>query len=245
MEPEALGTIIKRLSGKGTECIPEELVENMRYLKRQWLNDITFQVRTNLGEECLTWNPSLCRDLVSVDDATGLAGGAVMLCGPVGTGKTTAAVHILLALAEHYADAIQRTGGELPDADDYVVILKAPAMFRKMSQLFGNGGEEANTLIDRCCHARILLVDDLGTEKGTDDACAAFDEIMDTRYQGKRNHTTIVCANIAPGEWGEYRGGKFVRLADRWRQDKHCIVLKGESMRATQDPLFAWPEEET
>ena len=242
MEPEALGTIIKRLSEKGTEGMPEELVENMRYLKRQWLNDIRFQVRTNLGEECLSWNPSLCRDRVSVDDATGLSGGAIMLCGPVGTGKTTSAVHILLALAEHYADAIQNTGGELPDADDYAVILKAPAMFRKMSQLFGNGGEESNALIDRCSHARVLLVDDLGTEKGTDDACAAFDEIMDTRYQGKRNHTTIVCANIAPGEWGEYRGGKFVRLADRWRQDKHCIVLKGASMRQDNREA-AWLEE--
>jgi len=56
-EPEALGTIIKRLSGKGMEGIPEEVIENTRYLKRQWLNDITFQVRTNLGEECLAWNP--------------------------------------------------------------------------------------------------------------------------------------------------------------------------------------------
>lgn len=229
---ETLDTMLKRFQQPGkVEHIPEERLQDLLYMKRQWLNDIKFQVRQSLGEECLTWNPSLCRELVTVEEATRILGGAVMLCGPVGTGKTTSAVHILLGLAERYAAMIQRAGSDLPDPDNYVMIQSAPHLFRHISQLYGNAGDQADDLIVACMRARLLLVDDLGTEGGSDDACAAFDEIMDKRYQNKRSRTTIIASNLMPDEWNGYRGGRFARLADRWKQDQHCIVLKGNSMR--------------
>jgi len=239
---EQLGEIMKRMAEKVTGEVPEELVENMRYLKNQWLNSLRYQVRQALGENCLTWNPSLCRDLVSVEEMGEATGGSILLCGPVGTGKTTSAVHILLTLADRYASALQRGGSDLPDPDGYVVVLSAPYLFRKLSQMFGNAGEQADELMERCQRARILFVDDIGSEGGTEEACAAFDEIMNQRYGNKRNRTTIVTSNLMPDEWQGYRNGRLARAADRWREDRRCIVLKGESMRQDNREA-AWPEE--
>ena len=241
---EQLGDITKRILGKVTNDIPEELAENLDYLKAQWLNSLRYQVRQSLGENCLTWNPSLCRELVTVEEMGTVTGGSILLCGPVGTGKTTSAVHILLSLADRYASALQRGGSDLPDPDGYVVVLSAPLLFRKLSQMFGNAGEQADELMERCERARILFVDDIGSEGGTEEACAAFDEIMNQRYGNKRNRTTIVTSNLMPDEWQGYRGGKLARAADRWREDKRCVVLKGESMRSDNREK-AWPEEAT
>lgn len=238
-----LDEIIERIKSRANGHIPDELLEVSAYLKQQWLNMIKYQIRKALGETCLTWDPALCRDLVSIEEMGQASGGSILLCGPVGTGKTTSAVHILLNLADKYGTALQLGGSDLPDPDGYVLILSASSLFRRLSQLFGNAGEQADELMERCIRARILLIDDIGSEGGTDEACAAFDEIVNMRYGNKRNRTTLITTNIMPDEWEGYRNGRFSRAADRWREDRRCIILKGNSMRA-EDRLFAWPEEE-
>jgi DNA replication protein DnaC len=226
-----LENTIERLKQKASMVLFDEEDVNRDYLKRAWLSAIKCELRRTLGDECLHWDDSLCQDLPAIEQMERLNGGAFMIFGSMGSGKTTTAVHLMLAMAGHLADGFQSAGMDLPNPDTYAMAIRATKLFRRLSQLYGDAAEIGNALIERAEQAKILFVDDLGTEGGNDEACAAFFDIMDWRYQHRTNKITLICSNLTPLEWATYRDGRFLRLADRWRQDNHSVVLKGESVR--------------
>lgn len=223
--------LIERLQNKPVALFSED-DKDRAYLRRLWLSDVKELVKRNLGPEYLIWNPARCSDLPGVESLAKVKAGAIMLCGPQGTGKTTAGVHVLLSICDRLCSEWQDRYACLPDASQVVMVMTAPDLFRRLGRLFSEAGDDGDVLIRQAVFAKVLMIDDLGTEGGNNDACAAFYDIVNRRYGNRSNNITILCSNIMPSEWSTYReDARFARMADRWREDDHIVVLKGESQR--------------
>lgn len=81
--------------------------------------------------------------------------------------------------------------------------------------------ETTYDLLDAVIAGSLLVLDDLGAQKGSDWATAKLDEIIDGRYCNGRH--TIVTTNRALGEHPP-------RIADRLAEGM-CVVLGGKSWR--------------
>ena len=108
-------------------------------------------------------------------------GASLILAGPPGTGKTTAAVWCLRQL---YRARISRGEG-------------APrARFVKMGDLFRAVFEKERTLLARCEDADVLVLDDWGTAYEHEWPLAELDALIDRRWENLR--PTIVTTNMNP-----------------------------------------------
>jgi len=134
------------------------------------------------------------------------------LIGGYGTGKT----HLAVAAAHAWITADRGAGR----------YFQVERLLDEMRAGYDrDAGASAHTycLLDSVIGVSILVLDDLGAQKGSDWATAKLDEIIDARWANGR--PTIITTNLPidkqPG-----------RIADRLI-DGQCIVLTGESYRRT------------
>lgn len=130
----------------------------------------------------------------------------LVLCGPVGVGKTFAAQLALKLAAEkgrtgHWARAVELTRLSLFDAADRARV------------------EEMRT-------AAFLVIDDLGVETIHDPWVQTLDDVIDARYAARL--PTVITTNLDPGRLKERYGA---RIADRIRHDGLVMSCGTESLR--------------
>ena len=130
-------------------------------------------------------------------------GHGLYLWGPVGTGKSMAAVAVVRALAQ-FTDSIRWWS-----TSDLMLELENP--YRR------------NDTIRRMSNVRLLVLDDFGTQVLTAKYSEWLDQIGDARY--RRRRSTIVTSNVQPALTG------LDRLMDRWKQTMLDIEFKGPSRR--------------
>jgi len=142
----------------------------------------------------------------------------VLICGPVGVGKTF--------IANALAHSACRRGHK-------VLMLRASAMFKKLlqSRADNSHGRELIKLIS----PELLIIDDFGLQKLTDEQSGDFYEVVIERY-GKAS--IVITSNRDVDEWmGLFDDPIMANSAlDRIAHNAHQLVIEGESYRRKKDP---------
>lgn len=137
----------------------------------------------------------------------------LLFYGGVGTGKTFAAACIANYLLEK----------KVP-----VVIT---SFIKLLASMYGLK-EEDNVLISRLNTAKLLIIDDLGAERGTDFALEKVYNIIDSRYRAKL--PIILTTNLSMAEMKETTDIRSTRIYDRIFELCYPMQFTGRSWRKTE-----------
>lgn len=136
----------------------------------------------------------------------------LLFYGDVGTGKTHVACCIGNALMEKLTSVF---------ATNFVKILQKAKGF--------SSHEEEEAYIARMNQARLLILDDLGAERGTEYALEVVYNIIDTRYRSGK--PMIVTTNLSVQEMQEENNIRLKRIYDRVFEVCFPVEFKGKSWR--------------
>jgi DNA replication protein DnaC len=142
----------------------------------------------------------------------------VLICGPVGVGKTF--------IANALAHSACRRGHK-------VLMLRASAMFKKLLQSRADNsyGRELIKLIS----PDLLIIDDFGLQRLTDEQAGDFYEVIIERY-GKAS--MVITSNRDVHEWMSLFDDQIMANSalDRIAHNAHQLVIEGESYRRNKEP---------
>ena len=134
----------------------------------------------------------------------------LLFWGTVGTGKSYTAACIANELLERSIPVVMTS---------FVKILQ---------NIQGNQGEE-RVLMSRLNDARLLIIDDLGTERNTDYALEKVYNIIDSRYRVEK--PLILTTNMTVREMQENTDTRYKRIYDRIFEMCTPVRVPGRSWR--------------
>ena len=137
------------------------------------------------------------------------------LTGPTGTGKTMLATAALRELL----------GVGLTGRYEYV-----PRLLGQLRSAAGNhhdsSGDHVEGIIDRCRHCKVLVLDDLGLENGSEFGVSSLSSIIEDRLTASSR--LIVTTNLTHDQLADKHSGAYARIASRL-----FAVHSGEARVAT------------
>jgi DNA replication protein DnaC len=134
----------------------------------------------------------------------------LLITGPVGTGKT----HLMWAIYRAIAEADPQRFG--------VVSAKMVSLLSRLRP----GGDEPHDYVSRLCRAPLLLLDDIGAEKGSEWVSERLYELVDARYEAR---LPIICtSNRKPEKLAEVVGE---RVASRLHEMCEVLPVLGGDRR--------------
>lgn len=142
----------------------------------------------------------------------------IIICGPVGVGKTF--------IANALAHSACRRGLK-------VLMLRASAMFKKLLQSRADNSYERELI--KLISPDLLIIDDFGLQKLTDEQSGDFYEIIVERY-GKAS--TVITSNRDLQEWMALFDDQIMANSalDRIAHNAHQLIIEGESYRRKKEP---------
>jgi len=225
-----LATLPDRLAyAKGTKLSYTEFLELILNDEIQRREDVMLATRLKNATvdidqtfELFDWDAAITLDRDRLKDLLSLEFVGrkenVLICGPVGVGKTF--------IANALAHSACRRGHK-------VLMLRASAMFKKLlqSRADNSHGRELIKLIS----PELLIIDDFGLQKLTDEQSGDFYEVVIERY-GKAS--IVITSNRDVDEWmGLFDDPIMANSAlDRIAHNAHQLVIEGESYRRKKDP---------
>jgi len=142
----------------------------------------------------------------------------VLICGPVGVGKTF--------IANAIAHSACRRGHK-------VLMLRSSAMFKKLLQSRADNsyGRELIKLIS----PELLIIDDFGLQALTDEQAGDFYEVVIERY-GRAS--MVITSNRDVHEWMALFADPIMANSalDRIAHNAHQLIIEGESYRRKKEP---------
>lgn len=156
-------------------------------------------------------NKTICEKYAKEFDRMRKMNQGLLMLGNPGTGKTFAASCIA-----NYLIAQERR-----------VIMTSFVKLISMIQN-GSGGTEED-LIEKLNRAELLIIDDLGAERGTDYAIERVYNIIDSRYRSKK--PLILTTNLTLTEMQETKDVRLARIYDRVFEMCYPMTFTGRSMR--------------
>jgi DNA replication protein DnaC len=142
-----------------------------------------------------------------------------IVTGPTGAGKT----YIACAL------------GHKACREGYCVRYhRAPALFQEIARAKGDG--RYPRLMNSLAKTDLLILDDWGTARLTDEQRRDLFEIVEDRYERR---ATLIAAQLPLDKWHEIIGDPTLAdaILDRLVHNAHKIALKGDSMRKKKGDL--------
>ena len=136
----------------------------------------------------------------------------LLFYGGVGTGKSFSACCI---------------GNELLDRCIPTLVTSFPRILSKL-QAAGWGGDRAE-ILDRLQRYELVVIDDLGVERGTEYALEQIFTVVDTRYRSGK--PLIVTTNLSPQDIKAPNNLAYQRVYDRILQNSIPVKMAGESRR--------------
>ena len=158
-------------------------------------------------------NLRLCRRYAEHFDEMAEKNQGLLLWGDVGTGKTFAAACIANYLLERRTPVVMTS---------CVKLLASMQGFR----------EDEDKLITQLNRAKLLIIDDLGAERGTDFALEKVYNIVDSRYRAKK--PVILTTNLTLKEMKEATDIRYSRIYDRIFEVCYPMQFTGVSWRKVE-----------
>jgi DNA replication protein DnaC len=142
-----------------------------------------------------------------------------ILTGPTGAGKT----YIACALGHKAC----REGFS-------VLYHRTPRLFQEIARAKGDG--RYPRLMNTLAKADLLILDDWGTARLTDEQRRDLFEVVEDRYERK---STLIAAQLPLDNWHDIIGDPTLAdaILDRLVHNAHKIALKGDSMRKKKGDL--------
>lgn len=142
----------------------------------------------------------------------------VLICGPVGVGKTF--------IANALAHSACRRGHR-------VLMIRASLMFKKLLQSRADNSHEKEVL--KLITPELLIIDDFGLQKLTDEQAGDFYEVVIERYG---RSSTVITSNRDVHEWMSLFDDQIMANSalDRIAHNAHQLVIEGESYRKKKLP---------
>lgn len=137
----------------------------------------------------------------------------LLFWGTVGTGKSYAAACI---------------ANELLNRKTPVVMTS----FVKVLQVIHDNTENETEFVNRLCAARLLIIDDLGTERNTDYALEKVYNVIDSRY--RTGKPLILTTNLNLQDMQMTQDIRYQRIYDRIFEMCHPVMVNGTSWRINQ-----------
>lgn len=134
----------------------------------------------------------------------------LLFWGTVGTGKSYAAACI---------------ANELLNRKTPVVMTS----FVKVLQVIQDNTENETEFVNRLCAARLLIIDDLGTERNTDYALEKVYNVIDSRY--RTGKPLILTTNLNLQDMQMTQDIRYQRIYDRIFEMCHPVMVNGTSWR--------------
>ncbi|MDR5867951.1 ATP-binding protein [Halomonas koreensis] len=149
--------------------------------------------------------------------AKGLAGhletgDGLVLMGNMGTGKTHLAVGLIRYATRSLAVPAR-----------YVT---APALFSRVRASYGGNGESEAEILDELVAAPLLVIDEIGVGKGSDNELNLTYSLLGQRYDACR--PTVIITNLMSEDLRAWLGE---RVVDRLRETSPVVLFNWESYR--------------
>ena len=139
-------------------------------------------------------------------------GFGLTLIGEPGRGKTHLAVAALKFMMNRYDGALPR-------------FMPVTELFVELADRIKNDYTK-ESILSSYTNAPLLVLDDLGTEKRTDNALETFYLIIDRRYRNQK--TTIITTNLS---WAQIEHTYDKRLASRLAEVTKVLQIDGKDYR--------------
>ena len=157
-------------------------------------------------------NLELCKRYVDKFDLLLEKNQGLLFYGGIGTGKTYAAACIANSLLERKTPVVMTS---------FIKLLEE-------MQGFGDNSR----LIARLNRAKLLIIDDLGAERGTDFALEQVYNIVDSRYRAKR--PMILTTNLSFDQMKDATDIRYSRIYDRIFEMCYPMQFSGPSWRKVE-----------
>lgn len=147
------------------------------------------------------------------------------ICGGVGTGKTDLAAAVLREILLN-TEPVEDDFGHFHMPRNFAVFVSAPAMF--LSIRSGVSGNEISELelVKKYAEAKVLVLDDLGTEKLSEWVMQTLYVIINARYENMLQ--TLITSNYT---LQEIKNNFHERIASRIKGMCESVELKGQDKR--------------
>lgn len=137
----------------------------------------------------------------------------LLFWGTVGTGKSYAAACIANELLNRKIPVVMTS-------------------FVKVLQVIQDNTETETEFVNRLCAARLLIIDDLGTERNTDYALEKVYNVIDSRY--RTGKPLILTTNLNLQDMQMTQDIRYQRIYDRIFEMCHPVMVNGTSWRINQ-----------
>lgn len=137
----------------------------------------------------------------------------LLFWGTVGTGKSYAAACIANELLNRKIPVVMTS-------------------FVKVLQVIQDNTENETEFVNRLCAARLLIIDDLGTERNTDYALEKVYNVIDSRY--RTGKPLILTTNLNLQDMQMTQDIRYQRIYDRIFEMCHPVMVNGTSWRINQ-----------
>lgn len=162
-----------------------------------------------------------CRSFAETFDHR--AGGGLWLIGPPGAGKT----HLGSAMVSH-AIRSRGMGAAIHAVHEIMTLLRSRWGVREDRHAWDNSPATTDQFIDHLGSIPLLVLDDIGATRITENEHAQLYAILDQRYRLER--PTVILSNLNAVEMKPVLGD---RIYDRLREGSRLLVCKWESHRGT------------
>lgn len=155
---------------------------------------------------------AICRRYADRWEDRKAKGGCLVLCGNPGTGKTHLAAAIIKAILPMEVDGYAVFEPLRPrGVANYTT---ATAMTREIKATYNRDSDDTEqAVIERLSSVPLLVIDEVGAQRGTETELLLIQEVIDGRYQ--RVLPTILISNLQESELSEYIGERALdRLYD-------------------------------
>ncbi|MDT8894210.1 ATP-binding protein [Halomonas sp. I1] len=139
-------------------------------------------------------------------------GDGLVLMGNMGTGKTHLAVGLIRYVTRTLAVQAQ-----------YVT---APALFSRVRASYSGNGETEAQILDELVAAPLLVIDEIGVGKGSDNELNLTYSLLGQRYDACR--PTVIITNLMSDDLRSWLGE---RVVDRLRETSPVVLFNWESYR--------------
>ena len=135
----------------------------------------------------------------------------LIFCGRPGTGKN----HLACGVARHF---IKNKKSAL--------VTTAFEMVSTVKESWRNNGVNEKQIIDKFVKVKLLVIDEVGVQFGSDTEMLYLTMIINKRYENQ--NPTILISNLSPKEITGFLGE---RIIDRFKEGGHMLAFTWESYR--------------